>query len=683
MEDGKAKSDLAAQQARSVVQTPTYEEGAYGGLFLTLGSIADDTPQWGADVQALDWYLRALWPSEPILASAIYTVVTRNAAFNYRLTGSPRSVDQCQEMFHRANNGKGWLDFIVKWATDYLTQNNGAHVELVRLTDSPTSPVIGFNHLDSCRCRRTGVPDWPIVYTDRLGIDHKLKSYQVYSVADMPSPIETMNGVGMCAVTRLIRECKRIKDIAIREREHVQAADPNVIYLLGNVARLEMDKALKEHKAAQNERGFVRYIKPLILPTLDPKAAASMAKLELSSLRENYSKEEDMKWYIVLLAMALGCDYQDFAPLPGGGLGTSNQSQTLHQKSRGKGSAMFQKTIEHMINFSGMLPRNVEYSYDEQDVQADLEQAQLELTEAQTIQIYISSGVLTVPAARQILLDRGYTSEQVHKMLGQQDKTPEVTVGDAEPAPGATTDDNQKAKATPIENPGFAPELRMKLERKLSKKMEATLKKAAGLFTRPLRAMKAITTPGDLVSDADLWGEFNAVIKRDMIPAVDEIMREVLEYNIAAGMAFDFELVKTDVASYARQHINDWAQHIEETTREQIQQKIIQWEESGLGKRGMPDLVKAIEDIVASQSRADLISTTETGKLFDEANRMAEEAAGVAEQEWVTAEDEIVRECPICWPLNGKRFPINEGPRPGPEGSHFGCRCNRVGVGRA
>ena len=74
------------------------------------------------------------------------------------------------------------------------------------------------------------------------------------------------------------------------------------------------------------------------------------------------------KWDIAVLALAFLVDYQEFAPLPGGNLGTSAQSQVLHMKSRGKGPGLFMKLFAHFMNFGGVLPRSVTFEWDEQDV---------------------------------------------------------------------------------------------------------------------------------------------------------------------------------------------------------------------------------------------------------------------------------------------------------------------------
>ncbi len=145
---------------RSVVEPPSHEEGPFGNFVMWLASIADDIVPWGGgggNFKIRDMQLRQFWLLEPTLASALYTIAIRDASFSWTVKGdAPLTVKATQDLLHNANLGKGWLDFAQKWRLDFLTQDNGAFFEVIRQSDRPDSPVMGINHLDSGRCRRTG-----------------------------------------------------------------------------------------------------------------------------------------------------------------------------------------------------------------------------------------------------------------------------------------------------------------------------------------------------------------------------------------------------------------------------------------------------------------------------------------------------------------------------------------------
>jgi len=423
---------LGNLQHRTVVDQPSAEEGPFGGFVIWLSSIADDIIPWGGgsgNFKNRDMQLRNFWIQEPTLASALYTIAIRDASFSWTVKGDqPRTVKATQAMLHNANLGKGWLDFILKWRLDYLTQENGAFLELIRLADSPESPVIGINHLDSGRCRRTGVPDWPVIYTDRRGADHKMKYYQIIATSDFPSPIETANGVGFCAVSRVLRQAQFMRDLGIRDRERSSGMDPKSLHILSGVARKEVEDVLNIHKDAQVQQGQIRYNKPAILSTIDPSAEAKVATLDLAPRPDQWNYDEVMRWYIALLAMAIGVDYQDLAPLPAKGIGGSSQSLILHEKSKGKGPELFMKTIEHIMNFKGVLPKNVSFEYDEKDAIANQEQADLLKSYAEASEKLVKAGTISDQGARNIMLDAGIISQEIfdQESQGRPDATPET-----------------------------------------------------------------------------------------------------------------------------------------------------------------------------------------------------------------------------------------------------------------
>ena len=122
------------RRTRSVVKSPSYEMSPAGGLILSLASMADDFPAWGTDPTGLDLKLRTFWPTECYLQSALYAIATRNAAFSWTLQGGESGVEYYREMLT-----ENWIDICYKWNIDYLTQNNGAFIEIIRETDAPDS----------------------------------------------------------------------------------------------------------------------------------------------------------------------------------------------------------------------------------------------------------------------------------------------------------------------------------------------------------------------------------------------------------------------------------------------------------------------------------------------------------------------------------------------------------------
>lgn len=395
---------------------------------LNIAQFADELPQWGTTPAQRDRMLREFWPTEPVFASALGTTVQKYSAFACTLTGPPRVVNIVRNMLNSVEDGKGLNFFMKKFLLDLFTQDNGAFLELVRASNKPDSPVLTFNHLDSSRCTRTGNPEIPILYTDIMGRTHELSYYQVITNEEMPSSIETMRGMQYCVLSRILRAAQILRDISVYKKEKISGQFTRAIHLVSGVSVKQVNDTLEMHKNQAMVQGFKRYIQPAIIGSVDPTANVTAKTLELASLPDGFNEETAMRWYINQLALAFATDYQDYAPLPGGNLGTAQQSEVLNIKSRGKGPAGFMQMMEHAFNYEGILPRSVTFKYGEQDDSMNLDKAKAALTRAQERAARIASGELSAELARQLAADSGDLDNKYLEAIGEQNITPITTL---------------------------------------------------------------------------------------------------------------------------------------------------------------------------------------------------------------------------------------------------------------
>lgn len=415
---------------QSVVQENTWGGAAVNDLDFVMyyAQKADEFGRWGASPRARDRQLRAFWPTESLLASTMFTTVARYAAFGWALNGPKATVDRYAEVLNLAQFGMGWENFVIRFLIDLFSQDNGAFIEIVRLEDDEASPCVGINHLDSARCIPTGIRKQPVDYIDIHGQIHHMKAYQVLHVTEMPSPIESARGMQYCAVTRLLQAAKIMQSLSTYKHEKVSGRRHHQIHIVNGIHRKTLLDAMTQHEQEANAEGLTRYIQPLIVPTLDPTSNVGLASIDLASLPDNFDEDTAFKWYIAQLALAFGADYQDFAPLPGGNLGTAQQSEVLHLKGRGKGPALFMQMLEHLFAYQGVLPRNVHFSYGDQDVAESASAAEAKKRRAETREIQIRSGEITPQVARQIALDQGDLNENYLKLMNEANATPDVIV---------------------------------------------------------------------------------------------------------------------------------------------------------------------------------------------------------------------------------------------------------------
>jgi len=423
---------------RSVqVEPRNFEQGPISGnqFVLWMASIADTFSPWGKDVVLRDEQLRDFWNSESNLAGAVYTCAVTNANYEWELEGPQRTVDAVHEVLNKAG-GNSWNAFAKKLSVDLYTQDNGAFIEIIRASNSPSAPILGIDNLDSARCYRTGNLEYPVIYQNMDGQRHKMPWYSVITLEEFPSPIKAMLNVQYSAVTRVLRTAQILKDMAIYRGEKAGGRFTEAIHIVGGVAQKTIDDLKTRMEETADNQGLVRYLQPLVVGSLDPQSTPSSSTINLKALPENFDYDEELKWYISSLALGFGRDYQDFAPLPGKGIGSGREGETLHAKSRGKGPAAFMRLLEDAFNFHGVMPRTVTFRFMDQDLGEESENAKIKKTRAEERKVRIDSGEINDVLARQIAVDDGDLKQEYLTLIGEGDVTP-VTPVEGSEKPGS------------------------------------------------------------------------------------------------------------------------------------------------------------------------------------------------------------------------------------------------------
>lgn len=683
--------------ARSVVKlppaaTPGGPPGLQTSLLFMLAQSADEIQPWGNNPKLRDRQLRAFITTESLFASALGIVCARNAAFSWFLKG-PKSVTvKMQDALETANFGKGWQDLMLQTSVDLYTQDHAAFIEVVREGDTPESPLLSLNHLDAARCYHTGRPEAPVIYQDSDSVFHLLNWWQVLALSEMPSAEEDKPGLQWCALSRMLLAAQVTRNIAIYQMEKTGGRHTKAIHLVKGMTSSEIQDAVRQVTAAADASGQLRYVSPIIVGSVDPRAMLDTKTLELAGLPEGFDEDKMYKWYTVQIAMAFLTDYQEFAPLPGGGLGSSAQSQVLHLKSRGKGPGLYMKLISQALNFK-VLPEGVTFGFEEQDLEAEQAEADTKLKRAEARLKKVESGEYDEQAARQEALDVGDMSQETFDRLSAtEDITPEVTVSDEEregakeaeralagtevagyspfgwTARGGKAD--EPARAGPFEAE------RLAAERKFADAVEKALRKTFARVKKRLRqrfGAKSLLLIGEKAvkpnafDDAAFW----ALGKNEMLAAaggqVDGLLRQGATQAQRLGLAVNFDLVNEEVLRFARRYSDDWWKHLRKTNQKALRNAIAKNIREGAP---LKSLIKSLESTFG-RARAEMIASTEVTRLYAEGNRMGYASAGVKRVEWRTVMDAQVD--PDCADLQGKRWPVGKEKAVPP--LHPRCRC--------
>lgn len=378
-----------------------------------LSQTADIVPEWPS--QQRDIFLDKFWRTEPLLAGAVYSMCSKVAALDFSLTGPPKSVVRYENMFRSADFGQGWVNFLMKEVQDLLTQDNGGFMEVIRPRGTDErSPVAAIAHLDSQRCWRTGKPQEPVIYYDLEDQPHPLKWYQVAPLTDLPTPREIHKNYGYCAVSRILRAAQTLRDIGIYKRQKLSGKRvPGLMFVQG-MRRTAVAEAVAEAMESQTQGGMTLYTKPIILSSPDPGLPLDVKLIELASLPDGYNEDDTMKWYITSLALGFGTDYTEFAPLPGGNLGSATQATIMSSRSRGKGPGVILQQLEHIFNWY-VLPKTTFFQFSSTDPQAERDREELKLLRARARSLLLRQGELNPELARKIAVEAGDYPEKFIK----------------------------------------------------------------------------------------------------------------------------------------------------------------------------------------------------------------------------------------------------------------------------
>lgn len=400
------------------------------GVLAFAAAFADAVPSWGVSPSVRDSMLRQFITKEPFAGSAFGSIIARNAAFSWEIRGPERTQQIGHELLLNANWGGGWVEFISLLSMDYLTQDKGAFIELIREADSERAPVVGLRNLDAAMCWSTGNPLQPVIFLDRVsGKYHRLKWYQVRQLRELPmftgnftGTFGRYHGMQLCALSRALKGAQIWFNVEQYQQEKTGGRHTRAIHVISGVQKADVEDAMKLQQANADGQLLERYIQPVILAAVDPDAKPSVATLELAGLPDAFNQQEGLKQYLTLLAMALLTDYGELAPLPGGQLGSGMQSEIMDDKSKKKGAGLFRKIITHVMN-TVILPDNLEFAYDEQDMGEEEAEATVKKLRAEARALMVQTGEVDRAGARQMALDDGDISPELFEQMNAKDLT--------------------------------------------------------------------------------------------------------------------------------------------------------------------------------------------------------------------------------------------------------------------
>lgn len=398
----------------SVTEGDTRAFVVYGGLGLFDGAALQQMvptkpglPAWWSP--ARDMLLSQSIHLEDMWAAAVAKAVTKQAARGFTVSDSADSAIRVERSQRTLlwYDGTVWSLGIQRWLQDFLLTDNGAFMEVERVSRRPWSRAVALWHLDSHHCYRTGDPKYPVTYWSADGQWHKLRYDQVIALADLPSPRREARGIGLCAASRAWNTITKLSAVETYFREKITGSRTLAIHIVNGMTATQLDDAISGGNDAQARKQFVVYKGSLIVPTIKADAPPSVVTIPLAEVPDGFDVDQERKDAYLRYANALGIPVQDVQPLSGQGLGTGTQTVMLVEEAEGYGVAAGMRALTQAIN-TYVLPAATTFALaNTNDARERKQKAEADLVRAQVLATLAGMGAIDSAQAQNIAADEG------------------------------------------------------------------------------------------------------------------------------------------------------------------------------------------------------------------------------------------------------------------------------------
>lgn len=378
------------------------------GIFSWLVRTGETIPPWWS--RGRDIRLGQLWKESSHLASAIYNAQSKMLGIPpiivARNSSNEDHVAEAEELLHLMNAtsgfGEGWLPTYAKFIEDYLTQDNGAFLEVIG--DGPADgPILGLplgvRHLDSSRCTRTGHPLYPVIIMGEDSRWYKLFWTRVIYMSQMTSPRREMNGVGLCGVSRCVEVAQTLVDMIRYKQERLGSRPQNQMLVGKGLTGKTIMAALRRVEEEQNSMGFTRYAKTVAVGSENPDIA--IEKIDLTHL-DPFDEAVSTNLGMYVIAAALGMDADEIWPSAGGSA-SKGEADLRRMRSRGRLPAQLTGELSKQFNLK-VMPPYLKLDFDFKDDEQDQQQAIVRDIRGRNRTRDLENGTMTTHAARRNML---------------------------------------------------------------------------------------------------------------------------------------------------------------------------------------------------------------------------------------------------------------------------------------
>jgi hypothetical protein len=311
--------------------------------------------------------------------------------------------DFSERLMNNSELGLGLHQTMLKFAEDYLGQDNGAFLEILGEGDPAgpiVGPVLGIRHLDASYCTRTSDPVYPVIYTGEDGKQYKFHNARVIFISQMPSAKREMHNVGFCSMSRSLRIVQNMHNVLNYQDEKMGARAASQILIGSGITGKEIIKTIAASSHMMDNLGLENMARTVALGSAT--GDIDLKRIELNNF-DPFDEETTKTFAAYALASAWGLEFQELIPVSG----TKNSEIVSLQRARVGLPQAFIKSFTQQANMK-LVPPYLQIQMDFVDDQADQQHAIIEDITSRSFERQMAAGVTTPEVVQQILFERGY-----------------------------------------------------------------------------------------------------------------------------------------------------------------------------------------------------------------------------------------------------------------------------------
>lgn len=391
---------------------PSTDEGMGPHVMWYLVKTGDLVPPWWS--RQRDMELHRLVKESNHLSGIAYLATTK--LVNIPLMFVPKDptitahVDQASQFSEQitlaSEFGMGLRETAKKFIYDYLIFDNGGFMEVIGEGD-PSGPIEGMplslRHLDSLNCTRTGNYEYPVVYRDsRTAKRYKIHFTRVIYMAQQPSGIQRMHGVGFSAASRSFMLGQVLQDQLVYKLEKMGSRPSEGLVVGRNIETEQLYVAYMMADELADNLGLTRYQKYVFIGGED----IDVINRDMHNF-EMFDEATGTNMAIYAMFYTWGLDIRDGWPISG----SKSGDQIANMKARGRLPADFTSDLKLQFDLK-VCPPYLETRLDFQDDEEDQQRAIIQDIRSRRVNRLAEQGIIDHEAQRRTMLADGELSRE-------------------------------------------------------------------------------------------------------------------------------------------------------------------------------------------------------------------------------------------------------------------------------